>query len=391
MSSYHKAVNIMFIKIFMLVLFFSLNALSAYQPVTIVTVSGTPTVTVSGTPTVQLSGASVVSVSGTTSVSGTVSQNGTWNINNITGTVSLPTGAATEATLSTLNGKVTAVNTGAVSGTVSINGIAAVSGTVSQNGAWTTGRTWNLSSASDTVSGTVTINGIPTVTANAGTNLNTSALALESGGNLATLVSRTPSLGQATMTNSSPVVIASNQSTLPVSGTAQLTAGSALIGSVNINGTATVSGTTQLTAGSAIIGSLTANQSVNLSQIAGTTTSTGNGTAGTGVQRVAIASDNTAFNILNTEVRSASATVSSVTSSATNVTCLASNSTRRKASFFNDSTSIAYLKMGATATSSDYSVQLASKQFYEIPTPVYTGQVDCIWSSANGSMKVTWW
>ena len=43
-----------------------------------------------------------------------VTQSGTWNITNVTGTVSLPTGAATESTLSTLNGKVTACNTGAV-------------------------------------------------------------------------------------------------------------------------------------------------------------------------------------------------------------------------------------------------------------------------------------
>ena len=49
-------------------------------------------------------------------VDGTVAavQSGTWNLTNITGTVSLPTGAATESTLSTLNGKVTACNTGAV-------------------------------------------------------------------------------------------------------------------------------------------------------------------------------------------------------------------------------------------------------------------------------------
>ena len=49
-------------------------------------------------------------------VTGTVAatQSGTWNINNISGTISLPTGAATEATLSSLNGKVVAVNTGAV-------------------------------------------------------------------------------------------------------------------------------------------------------------------------------------------------------------------------------------------------------------------------------------
>lgn len=49
-------------------------------------------------------------------VDGTVSsaQSGTWNINNISGTISLPTGASTEATLSSLNAKVTTVNTGAV-------------------------------------------------------------------------------------------------------------------------------------------------------------------------------------------------------------------------------------------------------------------------------------
>lgn len=41
-------------------------------------------------------------------VSGTVAatQSGTWNITNVSGTVSLPTGAATESTLSTLNGKI---------------------------------------------------------------------------------------------------------------------------------------------------------------------------------------------------------------------------------------------------------------------------------------------
>ena len=36
------------------------------------------------------------------------SQSGTWNINNVSGTISLPTGAATESTLSALNTKVTA-------------------------------------------------------------------------------------------------------------------------------------------------------------------------------------------------------------------------------------------------------------------------------------------
>jgi hypothetical protein len=49
-----------------------------------------------------------------TNIIGGVTQSGTWNLTNISGTISLPTGAATETTLSTLNGKVTACNTGAV-------------------------------------------------------------------------------------------------------------------------------------------------------------------------------------------------------------------------------------------------------------------------------------
>lgn len=46
--------------------------------------------------------------------------------------------------------------------------------------------------------------------------------------------------------------------------------------------------------------SLAANQSVNLAQIAGTTTATGNGTASAGCPRVTIASDNTAFAVTAT-------------------------------------------------------------------------------------------
>jgi hypothetical protein len=58
-----------------------------------------------------------------------------------------------------------------------------------------------------------------TITANAGTNLNTSALAVESGGHLASLDTHLPSPGQAAMAASVPVVIASNQTAVPVSGT----------------------------------------------------------------------------------------------------------------------------------------------------------------------------
>ena len=94
-------------------------------------------------------------------------------------------------------------------------------------------------------------------------------------------------------TGTQRVVLATNQSAIPVTGTFW-------------QATQPVSGTVAATqSGTWNIGSITtlptvtiaANSSVNLNQIAGTATATGNGVAGTGVQRVTIASDNTAFSV----------------------------------------------------------------------------------------------
>lgn len=56
-------------------------------------------------------------------------------------------------------------------------------------------------------------------------------------------------------------------------------------------GTSLVSLENPIPAGTAIIGALTANQSVNVAQVNGVTLTTGTGVAGTGTQRVAVASD----------------------------------------------------------------------------------------------------
>jgi len=118
-------------------------------------------------------------------------------------TLPLPSGAATETTLSALNAKVSSVNTGAVT----------------------------ISSALPT--GT---NSIGQVTANAGTNLNTSALNLEA--TQSAINGKLNSLGQKTMVNSMPVVIASDQTAIPASQS----------GTWNINN---VSGTVSLPTGAA--------------------------------------------------------------------------------------------------------------------------------------------
>lgn len=87
-----------------------------------------------------------------------------------------------------------------------------------------------------------------------------------------------------------------------------------------------------------------------------------------------------------------SATLANVASSGTNVTVFAAATGRvNMRTVFNDSTQVLYLKFGATASSSSYTVQLSAGAYYEFPQPVYGGQVDGIWASANGNARVTSW
>lgn len=177
---------------------------------------------VSGTVTVTQGTASNLNATVTGTVAAT--QSGTWNINNVSGTVSLPTGAATAANQTTVGNQTTKINDGTdtalvtaagalvvdgsgstqpVSGTVTANAgtgtfttnVAQVGGNTVTTGSGAAGTgTQRVILATDqpvipvsdnggsiTVDGTVaaTQSGGWTVTANAGTNLNTSALFLD--------------------------------------------------------------------------------------------------------------------------------------------------------------------------------------------------------------------
>lgn len=323
-------------------------------------------------------------------------------------------------------------------------------------------------------------NSIGQVTANAGTNLNTSSLNLES--TQTAMSAKLPAtLGQKTMANSLAVAIASDQTSVPVtssivdsvsSGTITtqnlVPAGTATVGSAtssgSINGAATgliqvtgtytgalslqftVDGTNWITAGGTpflniatgvlsatipsasvgiyqvevagannyrvtalaavtgtavvslrtsrasgmiaidtalptganVIGALVANQAVNISQVNGVTPLMGAGATGTGSARV-------------TTANVAAATLANVASSATNVTLLASSAARMGATFHNDSSAILYLKFGATALTTSYTVKLIPDAYYELPQPCYSGIIDGIWSSATGAVRVTSW
>ncbi|MFZ2544844.1 MAG: hypothetical protein WAW80_02620 [Candidatus Saccharimonadales bacterium] len=85
---------------------------------------------------------------------------------------------------------------------------------------------------------------------------------------------------------------------------------------------------------------------------------------------------------------STTSVLSNVAASATSVTVLALNANRRGGSIYNDSTATLYLKLGATASTTSYTVKMYTDDYYEIPF-WYTGVIDGIWSSATGSARVT--
>jgi hypothetical protein len=230
---------------------------------------------------------------------------------------------------------------------------------------------------------TLTVSGI--ITANAGTNLNTSALALESGGNLATVAGAVRAEDAASADGHTGIGLLAVRKGTPANTSGAdgdyeflQISGGRLWASVAID--------TALPSGSNVIGALSANQSINNAQVGGTVIDTNSGNKSAGTQRVTIASDQTPL-VAGTGTRS------SVNGSATSVTVLASNSNRKGAIFYNDSTATLYLDLsGATASSSNYSVQIPSQGYFELPPqPIYTGAITGIWSSATGAVKVTEW
>jgi len=96
----------------------------------------------------------------------------------------------------------------------------------------------------------------------------------------------------------------------------------------------------------------------------------------------------TSLNVHSDDV-SSSSTVTAVSRSGTSVTLLAANSNRKGATIYNDANSFLFLKLGASASTSSYTVRLVAQAYYEVPAK-YTGIIDGIWASAGaGDTKVT--
>ena len=179
-------------------------------------VRGTLTINTSGlaNTTLQQSEISVLSdintaVRGTLQVSGTL--NAGTNLN--TALLALESGGNLAAINSKLQGT---VNTNASQGgTWNVANLTSITNNVNvaQAGNWAMQQSgnWTVQGIVNTVN--VAQSGAWTVNANAGSNLNTSLLALEAGGNLAAINTKTPALGQAAEAASSPVVLPASQIT----------------------------------------------------------------------------------------------------------------------------------------------------------------------------------
>lgn len=238
--------------------------------------------------------------------------------------------------------------------------------------------------------------------------------------------------GNTTSVNNGVTDVGTQRVTISSDSTGQvkLAAGSAVIGHVitDSGSTTAVTSLPSIPAGSNVIGALTADQTINVDQVAGAATAAGNGVTTTGTQRVTISSDSTGqvklatgANVIgaltadqtvnidqvggsttstNAGNRSAgtqrvllagngTGTVTQVASSASDTSLLAANTNRTGTLFFNDSTAIMYLLYGTgVASTTNYSVQVPSKGYYEDPFH-YTGGYHAIWASANGFVYCT--
>lgn len=90
------------------------------------------------------------------------------------------------------------------------------------------------------------------------------------------------------------------------------------------------------------------------------------------------------------EDRPATAIVTSVAASTSTVTLLASNTSRRMAMITNYANRPAFVKLGASASTTSYTVKLDTDDYYELPFPAYTGIITAVWDiGVSGSARVT--
>lgn len=355
------------------------------------TISGTVAVTQSGIwdeVGINDSGNSItVDNGGTFAVQ--AAQSGTWNITNVSGTVSLPTGAATAANQST---EITALqlldDVVATDGSAALTKLYQVGGTDGTNAQiLSTNSSGHLNIAdggnSITVDGTVA--------------------ATQSGTWNVTNVSGTVSLptGAATAANQSTEITALQLIDDPVQvlGTDTYTEGTSkgfTIGAVRRDADTTLVNTTnefgplQMDANGRLKVEAFSGETLPVSLTSTTITGTVAATqSGTWTVQPGNTANTTAW--LVQQQRAATATQTTVNDNSSSGTILASNANRLGATIANDSSAVLYLRLSSSAaTSTNYTVRMVQYSYYEVPSG-YTGAITGIWASDpnDGGARVT--
>jgi hypothetical protein len=86
--------------------------------------------------------------------------------------------------------------------------------------------------------------------------------------------------------------------------------------------------------------------------------------------------------ITTTAARPSTNDTFSVAASTTNTILLPSNTLRLGATIYNDASALLYVKLGVSASLSDFTVKLFPLSYYEVPFN-YIGQIDAVWSLAS--------
>lgn len=89
-----------------------------------------------------------------------------------------------------------------------------------------------------------------------------------------------------------------------------------------------------------------------------------------------------------TSLLSLTGTTSKVAGATSATSLLAQNMARVGAVIYSDSSATMYVKLGAAATTDDWTVKMSQDDYFEVPTG-YCGVVTAIWSAASGQARVT--
>lgn len=95
------------------------------------------------------------------------------------------------------------------------------------------------------------------------------------------------------------------------------------------------------------------------------------------------------YDVNSEEVQPANAVVTSLNGSIVNQTVLVANPNRKGVTLYRKGTGIAYVKFGDTASEASHTLEMTNNTIYELPFPHYTGRIDVVFTTNNGTLKIT--